>query len=169
LDNTALEHLKRSAAETFEAAKKASEENLKSALTQKVMMDLHLDLRAPVILVPETVTRAPHTHMEEGLSDAVMVIQPGNLSVWSLKAQHLSQVSRLLCGKNVFLAFPPFWPPLVSLPLSCLCLPACMCVEVDSILRCLTAFACSGQQWRRKTRWINAFTTLSSSNCRTFM
>ena len=127
LDNTALEHLKRSAAETFEAAKKASEENLKSALTQKVMMDLHLDLRAPVILVPETVTRAPHTHMEEGLSDAVMVVQPGNLSVWSLKAQHLSKVSRLLCGKNMCsLRFPLLdcpWSP--SLCLDCVCQHAC--------------------------------------------
>ena len=94
----ALEHLKRSAAETFEAAKKASEENLKSALTQKVMMDLHLDLRAPVILIPENVARAPDTDTEQGSADAVMVVQPGNLSVWSLKAQHLSQVSRLLCG-----------------------------------------------------------------------
>jgi hypothetical protein len=114
LDNKALEHLKRSAAETFDAAKKASEENLKSALTQKVMMDLHLDLRAPVIVVPETVTRAPHTHMEEGLSDAVMVVQPGNLSVWSLKAQHLSKVSRLLCGKNM----PSLRSPLLGCPWS---------------------------------------------------
>jgi len=82
-------------------------------------MNLELDLRAPVILIPERFTsdagggggggggadgdvptRSQNARCRDGEAQScrgpVVVVQPGNLSVWSVKALHLTKMSRVL-------------------------------------------------------------------------
>ena len=97
----AMRHLADAAAERFVAAKRASEENLKAALATKLLMDVEVEVRAPVILIPESFHGGGDGTVEvvNGRGgDAVVVLQPGNLSLWSLKKVHLSNMSRLLCA-----------------------------------------------------------------------
>ena len=84
----ALESLKKAAAEQLDEARKASEHNIKAALREKLVFDMCIDVRSPLILIPHNTDRSAS-------NTDVVVLQPGNLTVWTMR-KNLIHTSPLL-------------------------------------------------------------------------